>query len=342
MNWRRVSFLLAGVVTLGGLQGCGCPHKHRAAYPAPAVAPPCDRCNGVGGPMPPRFDPNAPPAIPGPPAAVPGPPPSGAVPPPPSGAVPPPPAIPGQPSGAVPPPPAADIQQNSYPPSGPSTPPASPPPSAPSAGVPNVQLEAPEPVGSDPARPMPNDSPPPRDTTRKYAQQTPEPPAAPPAKDNGAASPAMPVDIPQFTAVKPNVASGQEPFADGVGWLKAHGYRTVLHIRAPGADDREARRSFEQNGLRYLSLEVSPQTLSKDIVDQFNRSIADPANLPLFVYDKDSSLAGGLWYLHFRLVAKESDENAREDAARLGFRPNDKGPHQAMWLAVQNYLAAHR
>jgi protein tyrosine phosphatase (PTP) superfamily phosphohydrolase (DUF442 family) len=193
-----------------------------------------------------------------------------------------------------------------------------------------VRLEAPEPTAPES----------PRDTTRRYAQQSPEPPAAPLAKDNGSASPALPVDIPQFAAVKPNVASGQEPFADGVNWLKTHGYRTVLHIRAPGADDREARRSFEQSGLRYLSLEVSPQTLSKDIVDQFNRSIADPTNLPLFVYDKDSSLAGGLWYLHFRLVEKESDENARVDAARLGFRQNDNGPHQAMWLAVQNYLTA--
>jgi protein tyrosine phosphatase (PTP) superfamily phosphohydrolase (DUF442 family) len=157
-------------------------------------------------------------------------------------------------------------------------------------------------------------------------------------KDNGAASPALPVDIPQFAAVKANIANGQEPFADGVNWLKAHGYRTVLHIRSPGEDDREARRSFEQSGLRYLSLEVSPQTLSKDIVDEFNRLVADPKNLPLFVYDKDSSLAGGLWYLHFRLVDKESDEKARDDAAHLGFKRDSSESHKAMWLAVQNYL----
>ena len=161
----------------------------------------------------------------------------------------------------------------------------------------------------------------------------------PPAKDAGTASPALPVDIPQFAVAKQDVASGQEPFADGVNWLKTHGYRTVLHIHAPGEDNSAARRSFEQSGLRYLSLEVSAQTLSKETVDQFNRLVVDPNNLPLFVYDKDSSLAGGLWYLHFRLVGKETDEKAREDAARLGFQQDANGPHKTMWIAVQNYLS---
>jgi len=161
----------------------------------------------------------------------------------------------------------------------------------------------------------------------------------PPAKDEGTATPALPVDIPQFAVAKQDVASGQEPFADGVNWLKTHGYRTVLHIRAPGEDNRTARRPFEQSGLRYLSLEVSPRTLSKEVVDKFNRLVADPDNLPLFVYDKDSSLTGALWYLHFRLVDKETDQKARDDAGRLGFKEDQNETHKDMWIAVQNYLS---
>lgn len=148
----------------------------------------------------------------------------------------------------------------------------------------------------------------------------------------------MPVDIPQFAMVRPNLASGQEPFAGGIAWLKSHGYRTVLHVRAPSEDDQEARRAFEKSGLRYLSLEVSPQTLSKEIVDQFNRLVGDAENLPLFTYDKDSSLAGALWYLHFRLVDRETDEKARQNAERLGFKQDGSDAHLKMWLAVQNLL----
>jgi protein tyrosine phosphatase (PTP) superfamily phosphohydrolase (DUF442 family) len=307
MNRRRVSFLLVGAMVFWGLPGCRCSRTYSAGYlttPGPAVAPPCDRCAG-NGPLPPRFNPNPPPVIPGsPPASV------------------------------VAPPPAGGIQQNAFVTPGPANPPA------PAAGAPGVQLEAPQPIGgegagTEPARPMPPAPEPPADSTRQYSPQTPEPPA----KDDRAATPALPVDIPQFAVAKPNIASGQEPYPEGVTWLKSHGYRIVLHIRAPGEDDREARRRFESSGLRYLFLDVSPQTLTKDVVDQFNRLVGDPNNQPLFVYDRDSSLAGGLWYLHFRLVDKASDEKARDDAARLGFRPNEDGAHKAMWLAVQNFLA---
>jgi protein tyrosine phosphatase (PTP) superfamily phosphohydrolase (DUF442 family) len=153
-------------------------------------------------------------------------------------------------------------------------------------------------------------------------------------------TPAQPVDVPQFAEVKPGVASGQKPFAEGLNWLKDKGYRTVLHIRAPGEDDTAARRQFEAKGFRYLSLEVSPQTLNRDIVDQFNRIVGDPANRPLFVYDRDSSLAGGLWYLHFRIVDGLSNDKATAQAAALGLNPDaDGGPHKAMWLAVQSYLS---
>jgi protein tyrosine phosphatase (PTP) superfamily phosphohydrolase (DUF442 family) len=159
----------------------------------------------------------------------------------------------------------------------------------------------------------------------------------PPAQDG--ASPALPVDIPQFAVAKPNIASGQEPsFPEGANWLKAHGYHTVLHIRAPGEDDAEARKQFEQIKLTFLSLPVSPQTLTKAVVDEFNRLVADPKNQLLFVYDKDSSLAGGLWYLHFRLVDKATDEKARQEVARLGFRQDRDDAHRTMWIAVQNFL----
>jgi hypothetical protein len=304
MNRRQISFLLVGALGLGGLQGCGSTANSRSGYLAKS---PCASC-GYPSPQPPRFTPAPAPVFPGP----------------------------NPPPGVVAPP-GGGIQQNSYIP-----PPGLPSQPAPAAVAPSVSLEAPEPVEPAPARPMPNDSRPPQETTRPYPPQTPEPPKAPfmpPARDDGVASPALPVDIPQFAVAKPDVAGGQEPFADGVNWLKSHGYRSVLHILAPGEDDSAARRSFEQSGLRYLKLEVSARTLSKEVVDQFNHLVADPNNLPLFVYDKDSSLAGGLWYLHFRLVEKETDAKAREDAARLGFQQNANEPHKTMWIAVQNYLS---
>jgi hypothetical protein len=149
----------------------------------------------------------------------------------------------------------------------------------------------------------------------------------------------LPVDIPQFAFARKNVASGQKPFIDGLDWLRARGYRTVLHVRSPGENDSVARRQFEARGFRYISLEVSPTTLSRELVEAFNRIVTDPANLPLFAYDRDSSLLGGLWYLHFRTYEGYAHERAAIKAGELGLNIDaDAGPHRDMWLAIQRFL----
>lgn len=327
---RRVSFLLAGTLVWCGLAGCHCTNGDRARYVPPprSAVGPCDSC-AANGPMPPRYVPSTTPIVPAPPPPAVAPPPPGSLPAPPAQGAP-----FSSPGYAAP---SAALQQNSYNPPGASTP----------SSPPGVYLNQPEPVAPAPPQAVPNSTPSPEPAkpmpnppatppeTRPYTPQSPEPP---PARDDHAASPAMPVDIPQFAMVKPNIASGLQPNPEGVPWLKSHGYRTVLHIRAPGVEDSAVRRRFEQSGLRYVSLEVSPQMLTKDTVEQFHRLIADANNLPLFVYDKDGSLAGALWYLHFRLIDKMTDEKAREDAENLGFKKDRSDAHLKMLLAVQNLL----
>lgn len=167
--------------------------------------------------------------------------------------------------------------------------------------------------------------------------------ARPPMQPSSEEPPALNADVPGFTVVKPQVASGQKPFADGLNWLKEKGYRTVLHVRPPGEDDTAARRQFEAKGFRYLSLDVSPQTLTPEVVDRFNRTVTDSTNLPLYVYDRDASLVGGLWFLHFRIIDGLTNEKATAEAARLGLNPDaDTGPHREMWLAVQKYLQVNK
>jgi len=151
--------------------------------------------------------------------------------------------------------------------------------------------------------------------------------------------PILPADIPQFAFVSKGIASGQKPFPDGVKWLKDHGFKSVLYVRAPTETDNATKRIFESRGLNYIDLEVSPQTLTKDVVDRFNQVLADENNRPLFVFDKNSALAGALWYIHFRTVDGMTDEKARAEAMRLGFKQDQDDAQRDMWIAVQNYLS---
>jgi protein tyrosine phosphatase (PTP) superfamily phosphohydrolase (DUF442 family) len=151
--------------------------------------------------------------------------------------------------------------------------------------------------------------------------------------------PPLPVGIPGFAEVRKGISSGLRPNIDGLDWLAASGYRTALYVREPGQDDAGDRKQLESRGIKYVALEVSPDTLTPEVVDRFNQTVADMAGQPLFVYDKDGMLAGGLWYLHFRLVEQLPDEEALKRAARLGLKTEPAGGHQRMLLAVQKFLA---
>jgi protein tyrosine phosphatase (PTP) superfamily phosphohydrolase (DUF442 family) len=228
-----------------------------------------------------------------------------------------------------------------------------PPPGQPPA---NSQIVPAVPSGAVPAGAVPAG---PQVDTRRYAPpgaalavpswgppangQTAPPPEAPKQSkpevksEPSASSSALPVGIPQFAVAKSKVSSGLKPDPDGLTWLAEKGYRAVLHIRQPGDDNSAHRNLIEMRGLKYLTMEVSPDTLTKDTVEQFNRLIADSDNLPLLVYDKDGMLAGGLWYLHFRTVEVLSEDEARVKAARLGLKADPEGDHKAMWQAIQRY-----
>jgi hypothetical protein len=188
---------------------------------------------------------------------------------------------------------------------------------------------------------VPPASEPAREPVRLAAPEQPMTPARPPAvaEERPRTTP-LPVGIPQFAMARDGVASGLKPLVDGgLDWLAASGYHTVLHVVSPAQDDSADRQQVEKHGMKYVRLEVSPETLSPAVVEQFNKVVGDQALRPLFVYDKDGMLAGGLWYLHFRTAQHASDEQARKQASQLGLKEDAKGPHQDMWLAIQKYLS---
>jgi len=167
----------------------------------------------------------------------------------------------------------------------------------------------------------------------------------PPQIDDGAAktpklpTTSQPVGIPQFAYVNPKVAAGLRPAeSDGLDWLQANNYRTVLFLRLPGEKDDADRKLAEKRGLKYVSIEVSPSLLTKELIDEFIKLVRDPQQQPLFVYDRDGALAGGLWYLWFRLVEEAPEDVARIRARTLGLREDREGAHLDMWQGVQKYL----
>lgn len=299
---------LAGLI---GLAGCHCCRRETC------VAERAYACN--------RFDPGPqPPHIRSRPGAVVVPPPGAVPPPPPAGFVP--------PSAEKSPP--ATIER-------PETPPPPPPgESSPSqlgmadTQTPGLRLGPPGPIRRESASVAPDSA----STKEPPLAAVPNPPGGSEGSPTEDKDTPQPIDLPGFAQAIPGVATGIRPFPDGITWLAEKNYKAVLHLHAPGEDTTAARKMFEKKGLKYLSLQASPARLNKAVYEQFVKLVNDNTSHPLFVFDKDGSVAGGLWYLYFRVHLKQSDEKARAEAQRLGLRLEDDSEHKAMLLAVQKLL----
>src|SRR5262249_41552811 len=217
--------------------------------------------------------------------------------------------------------------------------PAAPAPAAPAPAIPAPDVRSYTPPAD--ATVPPNWRPAPESSNRLVPEPSP-PQGARGGADERPAPPPLPGGRPQFSEIKgkKKVAAGLRPtHLEGLDWLKDNGYRMALYVRAPSEADDADRKQFEDKcGMKYASLVVSPNALTLEVADQFNAIVSDPANRPLFVYDKDGSLAGALWYLHFRMIDQMSDEDARAAAARLGL----KEEHRELWLAIQKILSGRR
>ncbi len=301
--------LSVALLSLGWLPGC-CHSCRHSAPAAPGAGPAVPFLPSVP-PAPPGA--SLQPAVPAPPAPVPG------SPPPETSGFGPPPFSPEPPVWE--PSPRVDVRLGP-PETGGGNPPLENPPAGGARLRPPVVTEQ-----VTPAPAPPNPKPPEVKEQKAFA---------PPER---ATPPALPVGIPQFAQVGAKVASGLRPMLDdGLDWLQKNGYRTVLHLRRPGEEDGADRKQIEKRGMRYVSVEVSPQTLARKTVDEFSRLVGDTAAQPLFVYDRDGALAGALWYLHFRLADGSSDEAARVRASALGLRQDREGMHRDMWQAAQQLL----
>ena len=338
-------YLVSGLLLTALILGTGCRASGRRrcspARPCPPGCPPGLVVPGQphGAPGPAVF-PGATPAPPPPGVVGPGP---GAAPPAPPPAPPPLGAAPPLDAGPPPPAPPPSAPPSNYPPSTSQRPdyrwePA--PGQLPSGQLPGqLKLENPQPVPPEVKEERKLYPPETNEAPLQKSDSKPLPPMPPKKEDKGAV-PSLPVGIPQFTMVKEQVANGQRPsLEEGLDWLRDNGYKAVLFLHKPGDPDDADRKQAEKRGLKFLAMDVSPQTLSKRTVDEFAATIKEQSHLPLFVYDRDGDLAGGLWYLYFRLAEQIDDDVARVRISSLGFRENREDGHRQMWLAIQKLLA---
>lgn len=150
------------------------------------------------------------------------------------------------------------------------------------------------------------------------------PPSSPPASGSGSPRPSAtatpsPLDIPRFLSIRNGVAVGRQPFPDGIVWLKDAGYRRVIHLAGPAEVDEAARKLFEREGIAYSRLELDPATMDRAGLLKFAEQLKSNANQPVFLFDRDGTRLGAVWFANRVIEEKADQTTAKFEAEQIGF-----------------------
>jgi protein tyrosine phosphatase (PTP) superfamily phosphohydrolase (DUF442 family) len=78
--------------------------------------------------------------------------------------------------------------------------------------------------------------------------------------------------------------------------------------------------------MTYKSLEVSAQSLDATLLAALDRDIQAANGRPVFLFDRDGTRTGAIWIAYATRYLTLSETQAREQAARLGYRRENADP----------------
>lgn len=82
---------------------------------------------------------------------------------------------------------------------------------------------------------------------------------------------------------------------DAISGLKAAGFKTVIDLRTPAEGTDEERRLVEGEGLAYVSVPVTPASLSASDVERVRALLEDPAKGPVLLHCASGNRTGAVW-----------------------------------------------
>jgi uncharacterized protein (TIGR01244 family) len=144
-----------------------------------------------------------------------------------------------------------------------------------------------------------------------------------------------PARIPAYHVIAPGLAAAGQPATEVLPMLGAMGFRTILSLRTPAEDGPDERSVVEAQGLRYVSVPVTPAGFSLADVETIERVLDDPAAGPILFHCATSNRVGAAWAVVQARRGKSLDE-ALAAGREAGLKA---GP---MEDAVRRLLAAPR
>ncbi len=126
-----------------------------------------------------------------------------------------------------------------------------------------------------------------------------------------AAEPPQTVDagsIPNYRLLQPGLATAGQPAPEALAKLKDMGFRTVVNLRTEREGTAEERKVVEAEGLRYVSVPVTVESLSLADAEAVEKVLHDPSSRPVLLHCASSNRVGAVWALIQSREGRSLDE----------------------------------
>jgi len=132
------------------------------------------------------------------------------------------------------------------------------------------------------------------------------------------------LSVPRFIEVHSGLYRGGQPTISGFEDLKKMGIRTVVNLRVDGSEQQQV----EALGMKYVHIPIDMPLLERPwrqipdkSVDEFLRTVNDPANQPVFVHCRRGADRTGTMIALYRVKAHNwQAAKAYDEAREIGLR----------------------
>jgi uncharacterized protein (TIGR01244 family) len=137
--------------------------------------------------------------------------------------------------------------------------------------------------------------------------------------------------MPNYRLIEPGLATAGQPRPEALAKLKAMGFKTVINLRTEAEGAAAERAVVEAQGLRYVSVPITPASFSLADVEAVERALADPTSGPVLLHCASSNRVGAVW-----AVIQSRKGRSLADAEAAG---REAGMQPSMHAALHRVLS---
>jgi protein tyrosine phosphatase (PTP) superfamily phosphohydrolase (DUF442 family) len=132
-------------------------------------------------------------------------------------------------------------------------------------------------------------------------------------------------DLPNFHAVTPMLLRGAAPTPAGLDSLQKMGVKTIIDLRIAPKTVAKERAQLDRMGVHFLNLPMSGEPPTEAQIQTLLKTIADPAQQPVFVHcQHGADRTGTMIGIYREHVMGWPYERTYKEMRRYGFNPHWK------------------